>query len=168
MQYAWTCACCGKQFSTLPLDVAFDAPVYWHTLPEGERATRAELDADFCILDGKDFFVRGILEIPVMGLEETFGWGVWSSLSKTSLDRVQELWDAPVVENEPPRFGWLSNAIPIYPDTWQLKTSVHLRGGGLRPRIKLVETDHPLYREQRDGITVERVLEIVRLMGPKH
>jgi hypothetical protein len=168
MQYAWTCGCCGKQFDTLPLDIAWPAPLYWYTIPEDERARRADLTEDLCAIDNEDFFVRGVLEIPVIGLDEKFCWGVWSSVSRASVNRIIALWEEPMVENEPPCPGWLSSAITIYPDTWHLKTLAHLRGVALRPRIELMEADHPLYREQQEGITVERVLEIIQQMGPKH
>ena len=51
-----------------------------------------------------------------------------------------------------------------------LKTRVHLRDHGERPRIELEPTDHPLAIEQRHGITVDRVAEIYAIMmhGPVH
>jgi len=64
---------------------------------------------------------------------------------------VLELWDAPARSEEPPMFGWLSTNLPPYPQTVNLKTSVHLRNDGLRPFIELEPTDHPLAIEQRDG-----------------
>ncbi|MEN8182482.1 MAG: hypothetical protein ABFS46_08095 [Myxococcota bacterium] len=36
-----------------------------------------------------------------------------------------------------------------------------IRGGGLRPRIELRASDHPLSLEQQNGITAERLAEIV-------
>ena len=59
-------------------------------------------------------------------------------------------------------FGWLSSILPTYPSTLHLKTHVHTRPIGIRPLIELEPTDHPLAREQRMGITWERVLEINR------
>jgi hypothetical protein len=42
-----------------------------------------------------------------------------------------------------------------------LKTDVHLRPLNKRPLVELEPTDHPLAVEQRNGITMARVREIV-------
>ena len=63
-----------------------------------------------------------------------------------------------------PFFGWLCTSLPAYPETLHLKTMVHLRDYGIRPYVELEATDHPLAVEQRNGITMERVQEIVDLV----
>ena len=158
--HAWTCKCCGKQQSTLPLDVALQVPDYWLGLSEEERRQRGRIDSDVCLVD-EHIFVRGCIEIPLIDNDEMFVWGAWVSLSKESFRRVVDLWDKDAVENEPPKFGWLSNSISSYPDTLGLKADVYLRGGNLRPLIKLEPTDHPLAVEQRQGISLARVEEIM-------
>ena len=168
MNHVWTCRCCGRQFNILPLSFASEAPDHWFQIPEAERGARAKLDSDVCIIDGNDIFVRGCLEIPISGHEEFFIWGVWVSVSKTSFERIVELWDAPVIENEPPKFGWLCNNVSVYPTTLSLKTHLHLRGGGKRPAIELEPTNHPLAIEQRQGISIKRVEEIVAALSLRH
>lgn len=64
-------------------------------------------------------------------------YGAWVSLSKASFDRTSELWLDPRRVEEPPTFGWLSNSIPGYPETLNLKTSIHSRLVGFRPLIEL-------------------------------
>jgi hypothetical protein len=168
MQYAWTCACCGKQFDTLPLDWAFEAPNYWNDIPEAERATRGMLSSDFCIAD-EHYFIRGCLQVPIIGSDDRLVWGVWASQSATSFARARELSDRDPDPGEKPRFGWLCNEIRIYqPSTLHLRTSVHFQPRNRRPLIELEPTDHPLAIEQRDGITLERVQEIVAPMMPRH
>ena len=168
MRYAWTCHCCGKAFDTLPLDYAAEAPAHWFGLPEQERQARAVLSEDVCTVDGRDHFVRACLEIPVRGLDRPFVWGVWVSLSEASVRRAAELFDADPGPGEPPRFGWLSTALPLYPGpTLNLKAMVHFRPRPLRPRVELEPTGHPLAVEQREGIPAERVREIVaRVLHP--
>ncbi len=167
MDYAWTCHCCGKQFNTLPLDFACRAPDRWLALPENERERRGKLDSDLCKID-EDSFVRGCLEVPIIGREEVFIWGVWVSVSRQSFERILELWDAPVIADEPPKFGWLCNNLPHYPATLGLKTRLHLRNGGVRPAIELEPTDHPLAVEQRSGIPLQRVEEIAAALSLRH
>src|SRR5262249_38126456 len=160
--------CCGKQFDTLPLDWAFEAPSYWNDIPEAERAARGLLSSDFCIAD-EHFFIRGCLEVPIIGCEDRLVWGVWVSQSAASFRRAQELFDRDPDPDEQPRFGWLSNEIRIYPrSTLHLKTSVHFQPRSHRPLIELARSDHPLSIEQRAGITLERVQAIVAAFMPRH
>src|SRR5262245_50417429 len=120
------CSTCGKPLQAVT-DLSFNAPLHYDEIPEGEKETRAKLTSDSCIIDGKQFFVRGCLEIPVRDQPETFVWGVWCSLSQSNHSRYFELFDLVGVPVEGPYFGWLCNRIPGYPDTLLLKTNVHLR-----------------------------------------
>jgi hypothetical protein len=161
----WTCSRCGRVHEGQPRDWAFDAPDYWHTLSPAERS-RGKLSEDLCVIrddDGEHFFIRGVLPIPVAGSDDEFRYGVWTTLSETSFMRVLELWDDPKRSEEPPYFGWLSNRISGYPETLNLKTNVRTAALDLRPTIDLQPTDHPLALEQRDGMTTERLQEIVEL-----
>jgi hypothetical protein len=165
MHYSWTCHCCGKRFDELPLAMALDYPDPWLALPEADRESRAELSSDTCIIDGKEFYVRGCLEIPLIDHDGIFNWLVWVSVSEKSYDRITDLWETDIRDSEPPFFGWLSNHIPIYPDTFALKTNLYLRNHGTRPTIDLEPTNHPLAIEQREGISLKRVEEIVAACG---
>jgi hypothetical protein len=167
MDHAWTCRCCGRQFNSLPLDFACEAPDHWLQIPEPERQYRGRLGSDVCIID-KDIFVRGCLEIPIIDHDDIFIWGVWTSVSKESYARILELWAAATIQNEPPKFGWLCNNISLYPPTFNLKTHLHLRSGGSRPLIELEPTDHPLAIEQRGGITLRRIEEIAAALSLRH
>jgi hypothetical protein len=103
-----------------------------------------------------------------VGYSDRFVWGVWVTQSNESFRRVLELWDSPVIEDEPPKFGWLSNSIELYPETLNLKTNLHLRGAGKRPFVELEPTDHPLATEQRKGISIGRVEEIATILLQRH
>ena len=89
------------------------------------------------------------------------------SVSATSAETISEIWDAPDCPKAGPFFGWLSSALKVYPDTFNLKTHVHLRAD-LIPLVELEPTDHPLAVEQRNGITVDRVVEIAEALLPRH
>ena len=88
---------------------------------------------------------------------------MWSSLSESSFDRILGLWDDPRRTEEPPYFGWLSNSLPGYPETLNLKLDVETSELDLRPQLVLHDGDHPLIAEQRDGVTMDRVYEIAEL-----
>jgi hypothetical protein len=161
----WTCAACGEEHVGLPLDFAFDEPVHW----DGPRAPGDYLDSDLCVWtdDGgtRCHFVRGVLEIPVLETGDRFAYGVWGSLSAESFERLLADWDDAGRVEAPPYFSWLSNSIPGYPETLNLRANVITRTPDLRPAIVLADDDdHPLAREQRDGITIERVRAIAGLL----
>ncbi len=44
------------------------------------------LSEDFCVLDGEHFINRCVLPIPVIGLNEHFGFGCRSTLSRANFD----------------------------------------------------------------------------------
>lgn len=140
------------------------APLSYYEIPESERAERCDLGSDDCVIDGKHFFVRGCLEIPVQGENDPFIWGVWVSLSEASFNECIKHFGEDKRSQMDPFFGWLNAWLKPYPDTMDLKTRVHLRDDGIRPFIELEPTNHPLAIEQREGITVERVAEIYTQM----
>jgi hypothetical protein len=137
----------------------FETPDPWLSLSRSNRKMRGELSSDQCVLDD-NFFVRGLVEIPVVDSDEVFAWGVWVSLSRANFGRARLLWQAPNRVAEPSYFGWLCNFISLYPETLHLKTAVLTRSVGTRPYVELEPTDHPLSQEQRNGITRSR--EVVR------
>ena len=156
----YTCHTCGEFHADVPLCYGAEAPVHWQVIPEAERDDRGELSSDQCIIDDKHFFILGRLLISIRDHPEPFCWLVWVSLSEGNFARAHELWHAAGRETEPPYFGWLSTLLPCYPDTVNLKANVHTRPLGERPIVELEPTDHPLAVEQRNGITMRRVLEI--------
>jgi len=105
-----------------------------------------------------------VLDLPLRDREGVLSFGVWSSLSRDSFFRYLPTFEE---ENEgdriemPPMFGWFSNSLPGYPETLNLKCTVHVRTGGLRPLIVLEETDHPLAIGQRQGIPFHEAVEYV-------
>jgi hypothetical protein len=156
----WTCSRCGKEHVGLPFDWAFDSPMYW----DGGRTEDDWLTEDLCVWTDDEpklnYFIRGVLEIPVEGSEQKLGYGVWSSLSEDSFKQVVQHWDDPARTEQGPYFGWLSNSIPGYPDTRSLPLDVVIQEVETRPLFVLQEGDHPLIAEQREGITTERVRAI--------
>ena len=134
-------------------------PDICNTVPDHERASRVLVDDDICVVDENHRFIRGCLDLPIIG-GGVFRWLVWVSLSETNFQRTMDLWDTNGRENEPPYFGWLSSSIAAYPETMNLKTHVHTTPRGERPTVELEPTDHPLSVEQRYGITEARAAHL--------
>ena len=159
MAFRFQCNRCGQFHEGVP-SFGADAPLTFYQVPEMHRAKRCDLGSDDCVIDGEHFFVRGCLEIPVLGEVDPLTWGVWVSLSKASHLQWVESFDLEHRSHIGPFFGWLNARLGPYPDTMNLKTRVHLRDGGIRPLLELEPTEHPLAREQREGISAERVAEL--------
>ena len=133
-------------------------PDYFYDVPTQEQENRIEMNEDLCIVDEEYFFIRGCIEIPVVNGSEPFIWDVWVSLSEDGFNKTTKYWEVEGREKQMKR--WLSTSIPCYPETIQLKTKVHTRTIGVRPFIELEPTKHPLSKEQREGITIERIKKI--------
>jgi hypothetical protein len=157
--FAFRCSTCSQLHEGSP-SFGFRAPdPYLEQSKAIQDAGR--LTSDLCEYedeDGRHFFVRGCLEIPIRGISAPFLWGVWASLSERSYRRYIETYDKP--DSTDRFFGWLCNYLPCYPRTYALKTHVHPRTGGDRPDIVPERSDHPLSIDFYGGITVERAQEI--------
>ena len=159
---SYRCSVCGELHDDLP-DLGSDRPDMWWGIPEAERDQRIALTSDTCVIDGEEFFIRGVIEIPVHDAAHPFGIGVWVSQRR---DNFLAYVRSPESDQIGPFFGWLCTRIAYYPeDTLFLKTMAHFPGGELRPRIEVEPTDHPLAVDQREGITIEKAWEIVHHYG---
>ena len=155
---SYRCSVCGASHDDLP-DIGMEKPDMWWGIPEGERDRRIEFTPDTCIIDDEDFFIRGVLEIPIHDYPSSFGFGVWVSQKRENFLTYLDNFDSSEIG---PFFGWLCNRIAFYEeDTLFLKTMAHFRGEGLRPDIALEQTDHPFAIDQHNGITLDRAWEIV-------
>jgi hypothetical protein len=155
---SYTCGTCEKPHDDLP-DIASDRPDYWWSVPEEERERRIELTSDTCIVDREHYFIRGVIQIPIHGSKESFGFGVWVTQKDANFQKYLENFESAEIG---PFFGWLGTRLTCYPeDTLSLKTRAHFRGGKLRPAIELEPSDHPLSIDQREGISLARAWEIV-------
>lgn len=156
----YKCTSCEELHSGLP-DISYAAPIHWsdEAIPHGSY-----LDADICVIEDRDFFLRCLLEIPIRSTDTRLGWGVWSSVSRESF-QLYRTDVAPGDDLPGPFFGWFSNRLPGYAETLNLKCSLSLRELNLRPMLELEPTDHPLAVDQREGITIERALELIELTG---
>ncbi|HET9364396.1 MAG TPA: DUF2199 domain-containing protein [Candidatus Angelobacter sp.] len=169
----WKCGHCDVWHSGPCLDFGYDEPHHW-TKEHGEASRKHKLlpgwskkrnstflTEDYCAIDDEYFFVRGLIHLPIIGAAETLRWGVWGSLSRDNFNKLREQEDSQSRTELPAMFSWLSNKIPEYPDTLNLKMYAHIQEPGTRPFFFLQATEHPLSREYHKGIAPERVREIM-------
>ena len=132
MSLQFKCKQCGKMHEGIPIFHA-DRPAQYWDVPESQRDSDVFLTTDSCVIADRFFFIHGCLEIPIIGMEEVFGWGVWISLKKENFLLWQDYYQTSSRSHIGPFFGWLCTRIPVYPDTMNLKAMVYLRNNGIRP-----------------------------------
>jgi hypothetical protein len=166
----WRCTCCGEWHHGL-MDLAAHSPDPWpdERTYEPNSALRLEgnfLSEDFCVLEGEHFFVRCVLEIPVDGLDEPWGFGCWSTLSRTNFEKYVAGFDDGEYEDNGPWFGWLSNQLKIYfADPEPIEVDVFPQPKRQRPTLMLQDAEHPLGAAQRNGISAEAMLQLLWAYG---
>jgi hypothetical protein len=169
---SWTCATCGGQHPGL-FDLGALSPEHWQD-PSGPQPNSTVIGSshclteDFCIIGGRDFFVRCILELPLAGAAHgaRFSFGVWTMLAEPDFRTYLDAFDEGVPGDLGPWPGGFSNRLAAYPDTLNLKCHVHTRARRQRPWIEFEPSStHPLARESRKGIPYERLLEIYAAYG---
>ena len=160
---SWRCHACGVEHSETPTCFGYEAP--WRLLvPDSEFTQRVQLSPDVCIVDEAIFFVRGQVQIPILGNSEPFQLSVWSSLSERSFEHMGERWESPERGTDPPYFGWLSTNIAVYSFNNHLKLSIQSRAPGETPLFTLEPSDHPLSINQHHGISTKRWHELIHLL----
>ena len=151
-------------------DLAAGAPDHWQREDVYEPNSALRLDGDFlsedfCVLGGEHFFVRGVFDIPVHGMAEKFGFGAWSTLSRTNFEKYVDRFDDGRLDDTGPWTGWFSNSLKPFPASVNEPCWVHPQQGRQRPTITLHNDTHELAIAQLEGITPERVLEIYAANG---
>jgi hypothetical protein len=152
------------------MDLAAFAPDPWPGSEEREpnSAIRLEgdfLSEDFCVMGGRYFFVRSVLEIPVDGVAEKFGFGCWSTLSRENFEKYLAAFDDGDFSDWGPWGGWLSNRLADYIGTDPEAVWVYPQRDRQRPTLLVQNPGHPLAIDQQHGITPERMLEILAHYG---
>ena len=157
------CSTCGEIHDITEISFGAEYPLQWDLLTEEERKGSL-LGEEQCIIDGPDefhYYIRACLDIPIKGTDDCFSWGVWVSLNESDFKEMFDNLNNPERSRLGPYFGWLSTKIPEYPDTMFLKVTVYQRAIGVRPLVELEPTDHPLAVQQRAGIELEELQELV-------
>jgi hypothetical protein len=157
----YRCASCDLEHDDIPA-FHFDRPSDYWAVPEEKRDTDVHLTSDSCVIADRFFFVHGCLEIPIIDHDQVLTFGVWLSLKEDNFLIWQDCYELDHRAHIGPFFGWLCSRLPIYPDTIHLKTMVHLRDHGIRPRVELDQTDHPLAIAHHEGITIATAMDIAR------
>lgn len=158
--FEFKCSCCDEVHVGIP-HLGSKAPNYYFSVPKEEIENRVFLTSDTCVIDDKHFFIRGCLEIPLIGYKDVFSFGAWVSLSRENFEKFESLYDEQKRDHHDPMFAWFSSWVwPFYEDTENIKSRIHLRNDGTRPYIELEPTNHILSLTQKNGISPEQVIKM--------
>lgn len=161
----FVCPSCGETHEGLPTDYGFRLPDEVHALSYLSRYQRSRSNNDLCTLDEHRHFIRGVISMPFLDQDDSFGWGVWVELAKDKHDEYLAGFNADL--STTPRFpGRIANTIPGYPDTMGMPVEVQFLTEGARPSFHFpTDAAHALALEQSHGITSKRHHDILRATG---
>ena len=158
---AYICSICGNEHNYLPRDMAYHRPAGYFDVPPDERERRVWFDAeqnpDLCVIDGSQFYLRGVLAVPIQDEADEFRWGTWVKVDEKDFRHYFQLWNETDVSNEPTFRGYLSGGVRDFADSDELEVTVELQSNNQRPRLEVVLETHPLAIAQRCGVTLEDV-----------
>lgn len=156
---SFVCSICGQQHEGLQA-IAYFKPQYWLELSPEEQAL-GKIDSDLCASGDGHFFVRAVLEIPIVdGPISTLEFGPWSSLSEPNFWRYVETYNDPDQSKIGDMFGWLSNEVRGFSGSLNVSGRVLPRDNNQRPVFIVDPGDHPLAVAQSKGISFEQALKI--------
>ena len=161
------CAGCGEEHDLLAMEPSYARPDAYYDVPEGQREYLTNFGKDDGrIRNAEDterrHFLRVLLSFPIRGERGDCAWGVWVEVSGDDWQRAYDLWNDAKQAKEPPFPGTLANALRGYEGTLGLPGRVRLMGRKKMPLFELDPgVDHPLAREQSEGVAAERIAEWV-------
>lgn len=159
------CSQCGEKHSAEEMELTFRRPDVVAELSDEMRAMMVKENNDLCVVDGKRFFIRGLMPLPVDSRELPYCIGMWVEVSETAFARVYSLWDADEQLSEPPFDAKIANEVPTVGGALGLDAELHLTGPTTRPDVFLRKSAHPLYVEQTSGIDAHRAFEYSALFA---
>ncbi len=160
---AFTCAVCGETHAGETRDIRMGLPQPIFLLDEDERRRRAYIEEDFAVLRGANgdrHFVRALLELPVAGEDDYFGYGAWIEVSEEDVVELGELWHDERGSHRTSFRGTLANELRPYAFTEGLQVKIRLRDVRLLPLVELEDGEHELVRAQRHGISPHRAHQL--------
>ena len=140
-------------------------------ISEPDRGARALISSDQCVIDEQWFFIRGCVEIPIVGTGDVFLWGLWASIKEEVFNEIWESWEEEGRERyRGPFKGRLGNSVAVYPETLNLKLRIVIQPVGSRPLFMIEEDQHPLAIAQQTGISRQQAAELsatlLHMQGP--
>lgn len=147
------------------MELTFRRPDEAAKLSADDRARLLREKSDWCVMEGKRFFIRALLPLPVESRELPYCIGLWVEVTQATFERVYNLWDSEEQAHEPPFAAHIANEIPTAGGSLGLDAELRLTGATTRPKVFLQPSHHQLYIEQAQGIDEHRASEYSALFA---
>lgn len=158
------CNGCETENNGISLCFGSEFPDYYYAIPPNEIKERVELDKSLCVIDKTHFFHRGRVTIPIIDFKEDLYFDIWTSISQENFEIRMDCWNSENRKDFGPYFGWIQNQIPTYENTINIKSIAIEQDAGVIPEIEITEENHQLAIDQKNGITYQKAMEIVKLV----
>lgn len=163
----YVCTCCGETHEDWPA-WGYNSPDCYFYLSDAEKTQfQAECDRNTCRIaypEQTDYFIRTVLVLPVQGHDVTLEYGVWLSVSEQDYHDYRKHFNDD--DHRAAYVGYLANALPDYPQVYDVIAKAHTQGGSLRPLLELKpDQDHPLVRDFYQGVPFAEAQERVDAYG---
>jgi hypothetical protein len=157
----FVCSVCGEAHEGADA-WGYNQPQYWGQLTKDQRDASRITD-DLCATGDGFFFVRAVLQLPLVdGPQREFDMAVWGTVSGVDFKRYIETFQEGRQAALGPLFSYLASDIRQFEGALNLEADLVPRDGGLRPLLRLRESDHPLARAQKHGIRLHDAIAITR------
>jgi hypothetical protein len=97
-------------------------PYRYLSIPENEREERVVFEHDTCVIDGRDWYIRGVVTIPVRDRRDDLRLHVWVAVSESDFTRLRGTSNSSECWTE----GYVASRLPYYPDTLLARSPVLL------------------------------------------
>lgn len=166
----FACACGERHVGLFPIHLHH--PLGWQGKDEYEADTAIRLDGDFlsanfCIIGGKVFAMRVRLPLQMRGAAPAaFMFTAWASLDRLDFEAFVEAYRTGKLDPNARARARLVNRVGGFPDSFNLMGSAFQQVDGGPPVLIVhgiqagANNAHPMLAEQRDGIGVDRMLEL--------
>jgi hypothetical protein len=129
-------------------------------LASAQRSKRVWSNGELCVVDDRNFYLYGSIEIKIHEHVDSFMWGAWAKINEASFFRYQSSFNDATREKFDPLDAHLGTDIPFYPMSLGLPMRVHIQPVGTRPLFLLEQGAHPLVVDQQKGVSAARIEEI--------
>jgi hypothetical protein len=154
-----------------------EKPLAWEGGPP-QDPNAADIDPrnyllqDFCVIDNRQFFIRTVLELPILGTSgqsssknTSMAFSLWVSVSALHFDRYGDTFNL-ANQSELGTFpGKIANRLGSFPETIDLACTVFPQNGDKRPLLAIDDGDHALGQAQRHGVTLDHLLDFYAACG---
>lgn len=155
------CGICHEKHSILG-DIIFPEPALIFNMSEKEKEERIDNEGSLFIIDKELIFVNGCINLEWTAESKWFSWQVWAKIEMEEF--LQKFTDLKSNEKITPLKAVLENEILFYPNAQNLKVVIELSAHIEDTVIEVVEENHALTNDQKNGITTERLIELMQMI----